>query len=332
MSNVRYAFDYARQIEPFCYGTKETSRIGAVITFDPEVDEGVARILLEEHLDFDIVLPGDCLDDFDVIIFPENGYIKKEEESSYLRFLKRGGKLLLFGDGGRLESTGQYLPGIPLTYRGKSTDQFDYVRFPEGREEGMNSPFLCYSSAHIVDMQGGRAEAAVRRPYFNRTVKQFCSHMTVPYQPEDADYPAMVSGNGFVYVAHELFRMYFRHGAQLHREVFRYAFRKLQVKPVLEVGLMSAGRVRLAWQEAENRYVLHLLYGSPILRGAYQVLEDFPVIRDTRVRIRTERKITRVLLQPQREPLEFRTDEEGLSFLIPEFRMHQIVTLETEKT
>lgn len=329
-ANVGYAFDYAKQIESYCYDTEETSKLGVAITFNPEVDEGVAKVLLEEHLDFNIVLPEDCLDDFDVIILPEGVLIQSDCAEKYKKFLERGGKLLLVGNGGLLESTGQFLPELNLTYLGKSDDQIDYLQLTEDYAENLiPSPFLCNSSAHCVRNQNAKIKGVIKRPYFNRTMEHFCSHMTVPYQIDNADYPALLETDNYIYIAHDIFHMYFQYGMQLYRDLVGYALRKLVRKPMLEVKMMSAGRTRLAWQESKKRYILHLLYASPILRGGYQVLEDFPPIYDTEIRIRTDKKIDKVVLQPQNESLSFEKTEEGVSFIVPKFNMHQIVTLET---
>ena len=47
--NIAHAYEYAEKIDDFCYNEEDTSRLGVMISFDPEVDEGVAKVLLERQ-------------------------------------------------------------------------------------------------------------------------------------------------------------------------------------------------------------------------------------------------------------------------------------------
>ena len=52
---------------------------------------------------------------------------------------------------------------------------------------------------------------------------------------------------------------------------------------MLKVDLPSAARINLLHQSNENRYVMHLLYGSPIRRGMTYVIEDLVPLKNTTV-------------------------------------------------
>ena len=328
--NVAYAFQYAQQIDEYCFDAEETSALGVVLTFIAEIDEGVSKVLLEAHLDFDIVLPGDDLSRFDTIILPERVFLDADEAARFNAFLRSGGKLFIVGRSGLDTEEKDFVLNLPLHYEGKSEYEMDFIQLEPGfAKELVHAPFLCYRPAYRISAgTNTKVLAWVYEPYFNRTMAQFCSHCVTPYRPEQSAYPAVIAGKNFVYVAHDAFSMYRTNGAQLHRDYLTQALGVLYQKPVLTVGLMSGGRTRLAWQPQNRRYVLHLLYGPPIVRGNCLVLEDFPEVRETPVTIRTDKSIARVVLRPQNVSLDFEKTNEGITFTISSFRMHQIITIE----
>ena len=103
----------------------------------------------------------------------------------------------------------------------------------------------------------------------------------------------------------------------------------MYTRPILTVtGLMSGGRVSLIEQEAEKRYALHLLYALPTKRGNTEVIEDLPTIYDVAVTLRTEKRITRVLLPLSGEVLPFTADGETIRFRLPHFTCHTVIIIE----
>ena len=99
--------------------------------------------------------------------------------------------------------------------------------------------------------------------------------------------------------------------------------------PVLKVeGLPSAGRVRLVEQPRKNRFILHLLYASPIQRGCAQVIEDLPSIYNIEVTMAIKEKIKRVYLAPESRELTFIQEDENIKINIPKLKCHQIVVLD----
>ena len=66
--------------------------------------------------------------------------------------------------------------------------------------------------------------------------------------------------------------------------------------PLVKVDLQSSGRINLLHQPEKSRYVLHLLYATPIQRGRAQVIEDLVPYSDTDVQINLK-KISKKYLQ-----------------------------------
>ena len=152
---------------------------------------------------------------------------------------------------------------------------------------------------------------------------------------------AAVAGDGFVYFAHNIFTAYRQYGQPLYRDLVSDALHRLLPEPTLTVeGLPTAGRVSLMRQQAENRLVLHLLYATPVKRGAessiygsgqqaVEVIEDLVPLYGVRcaVRLPTRARARHVTLEPQGEELPFTGDAASVRFTVPELLCHQMVAV-----
>ena len=327
--NIAHAYEYAEKIDDFCYNEEDTSRLGVMISFDPEVDEGVAKVLLERQVDFKIALPEDDFSNFDVLILPD--CIHPDEAcAEKLRAYAASGKILILTGSSALSADGKtYLSDLPVESLGKSTFQNDYLLVsPEYCDDAVpQDEVLCYDSCYRYRATGGAILASVREPYFNRTYRRFCSHLTVPYRLDNASYIGCLRSGNIILFAHEIFRMYRNNGAQFHRDFFINVLHSVYRNPVLEVNLLSSGRTRLTKQPKKNRYVLHLLYASPQTRGDVYVLEDFPALENIGVTVRLPEKIRSIRDETDNEILPFEYADGKLKFSVPRIRMHKIITL-----
>jgi hypothetical protein len=194
----------------------------------------------------------------------------------------------------------------------------------------VKSPFLNYEAALRVEPKtGAEVLATIREPYFDRTYTTYSSHQNTPFRLEDAPHPAVTRKGGVVLIAHSLGRQYFEHGLRLHRQLFHNALRLVYEEPMLEVDLPSAGRVNLLHQPKQRRYVVHLLYASPITRGRVSVIEDLPTLRDVPVAVRLPEKVRRARLVPGNEKLALKQRGDGaLRVVVPELTMHRAVVFE----
>ena len=92
--------------------------------------------------------------------------------------------------------------------------------------------------------------------------------------------------------------------------------------------MTSSGRANLLLEPENNRYVVHLLYGSPIQRGDAQVIEDLVPIYNTKVVLNVSEKIKSVRLVPENTTVKFSKTEDGISITVPEFTCHTAVVFE----
>ena len=318
---IGQAYRAYERYEPWFFGAEDTTRLGVYLSGNNASDEGLHKMLLERQYDFRVVLPGDDLSDYDVLILPDCVKLP-EEEIERLRAFKGG---ILFS-GQSLVESGRLLLDAGCEYEGTSPYVSDYF-CAEDSLGGLwvRSPFYCYSSAARVKATDGEVLAQVYDPWFDRTKEKFCSHRNTPYRPEPSGYAAAVRKGNRIYFAHRLPELYFKDGAQLFRDAFLLGLSALYA-PVCRVKMPSAGRMRLTWQPAEKRYVLHLTYAQPIRRGEVSVLEDMPELRDIPVEIRTDKHITAVRYAGG-DSISYVYEGGILRFVVPSVQMYEAVEI-----
>ena len=329
--NIGVAYDYVEKIEEYGVGGLPEARVGLWRSFNSTFDEGVSRMLLESHVNFNIANIGDDgLSAFDVIIVPGVPCMSEQEAARMNKYVADGGKLLVIGEGALDWKREKLLFDIGAEYLGKGTADQDYFMVGDQLADGMvRSPVLCYEPAlRMKPAAGTEILATIREPYFNRTYGKFSSHCNTPYKLEDAEHPAIIRKGNVVFIAHELDKLYYVHGAQQHRQLFSNALGLLHTRPMVETELPSAGRISLLHQKDQKRYVAHLLYGPPITRGMCEVIEDLPTLYDVPVTFDLPVAVKKAVLIPDMKKLKIRKKDGKQYVTVPEFSCHCAVSFE----
>lgn len=322
---IGHAYRALEQIEEWVYPAQSTADLGVYLCGYAPSDEGLHSMLLEAHIDFEIIMPGDDLSRFRALILPDSVALSETEASRIRQFIAQGGSVLFSGTSALKEQCFQIDAGI--RYIGTPEYKQDY--FCAGDQLSLpfgNAPFFCYQSAQRTSLTDGSKLAAVYEPWFDRTYAHYCSHQNTPYRPDPAGHPAAVRKGNVIYLAHPLCAMYYKDGAQLFREVLIGSL-KMIYQPLYRVELPSAGRTRLTRQPEQLRYIFHAAYASPVQRGRTSVLEDMPRFRDIAVEMDMQHAVSAVSTIPDRNPIPFSQQNGVLKFAIPFLQCHQAVEI-----
>ena len=323
---IGHAYRALQKIESWTYPAKSTATLGVYLSGDSASDEGLHSMLLESHIDFEIVLPGDELAPFAALVLPDSVMLSAEEAERIKGFISKGGAVLLTGESAVRD--GCFQIDVGAKYAGPGQYRMDYFCPGEGLSlPYANAPFLCYESAARVKPECGEVLAQIYEPWFERTYATYCSHSYTPYRDEPSEYPAAVKNGNVIYIAHPMCRLYKRRGAQLFREVVIRAL-SLIYKPRYQIGIPSAGRTRLTLQPEHSRYVFHAAYASPIQRGNTSVIEDAVPLRDIPVQIRIPETVKQVKLIPEGTDIGFIQENGTVRFNIPCVKLYQGVEVD----
>jgi hypothetical protein len=131
-----------------------------------------------------------------------------------------------------------------------------------------------------------------------------------------------------VFIPHALGRIYFAHGARVHRDLFQNALGLIYSRPLIQTDMPSAGRISLLHQPEQQRYVAHLLYGPALQRGRCLVIEDLVPLYDIPLQIRVPQAIRNAYLVPGGDALAIHRAGDAARVVVPQVQCHQAVVFE----
>lgn len=334
--NIGEAYKYVKKIEP--YGLPFGRAANLAVFFDPKApggknhEQGMANILMETQIDFDMLEPAGDFSRYDTIILPGRRCLTAEMAMKLGDYVKTGGSLLVLGESALLLDADKLALDIGGKYLGEAKYKSDYL--VPGKELGRGlkpegSPVLSYNAAmRVKPAAGASVLATIKEPYFDRTYEHYCSHQNTPNRLEDAGHVAALQKGRVIFLAHAWGEIYNNLGARLHRDFVVNALRRIYRTPTLEAKMPSAGRVSLNHQAAKSRYVAHLMYGTPMKRGNCQIIEDLVELREIPVTLRVPEKIKRAILPLTGETLAMKKIAGGVSVTVPSVKCHQMVVFE----
>jgi hypothetical protein len=327
--NVGEAFAYVERIEAYGPGATPVANLGLWFTGKTEADMGANKMLLELQRDYLIAHAGN-LDAFETVILPGAPCLTDADVAALQDYLDRGGSLLVLGAGAMDAARSRFLLDVGADFVGAARYDVDYTAVDPGLGDHlMASPVLNYVPAlRARPHADAEVLALIHEPYFSRTYAHYCSHQNTPHRLDPAEHPALVQKGNVIWSANPLDVMYDMRAARPHRDLFEAALNRLHLAPMIEVEMPSCGRVSLLHQPDERRYVAHLLYATPHLRGGLELIEDLVPLHDVPVAVRLPEPVRRVTLIPDNTALPFTQEGDLTKVTVPTFRMHCAVVFE----
>ncbi len=330
------AYGYAESVEEYCYDVTPKADIGLLSREatsnsrnDPE-DVGACRMMLEGNYLYD-VLDLECdFNKYKLLILPKNVTITGELAKRLDEFVNGGGKLLCTGKSG-LNENGGFAYDCGVKFVGASKYNPTYFH-PTYNALGLTpSNYVFYGKMYDVQLTDENAKVLgySRNPFFNREPQHFCSHQHTPFVMENNGIGAVVGKHGG-YIAWEIFTDYENKGSIILKDLFvRTVEEILGESKTLKTNLPAQGVVTLNKQDKSSRYVLHMLYASPVKRGKnIDVIEDLVPVHNTEFEINVPEKVKAVKLVPQNTQVEFTQNDGVVKFKVDEFTCSQIAVLE----
>jgi hypothetical protein len=292
-------------------------------------DAGAVRMLLEGKWLFDVIDAQADIAKYRVLILPDRYTIDAEMELKLAEYAKQGGKVLASGSSGMRESDRSFV--LELGARSVRDSSFCPAYFkPSFPIAGLPpASFVLYSPGKEIELhEQGVSLGERENSYFNRDIFSFCSHQHTPSSGQDAG-PGMTEGAHGIYIGWEAFAEYAEKGSLALREIVHYALSRLLPDRTLTATLPAQGIVTLQSQAGERRWVNHLLYASPVRRGAgIEVIEDLIPIAQVDVTVRVSQPVTDVYLAPSLEKLPYLQADGIVRYTVPVVECHQMVVLQ----
>lgn len=329
-NNIGVAYNYVEKIEDYSVGGTHKARTGLWMTFDNKTEIDANLLLLETHTNYVVVNNINDWSDIEVIVIPSQPSLSKKDAGRFQKYLAQGGKLIVLGEGALKTDRSGFALNVGGEYLGEAEYDIDYTVVTDAlSEDVVSTPFLNYIPAIKVKPDADAIVLAyIREPYFSRTKAHYSSHRNTPYRMENAEHPAIYQKGNIVVITTPLDRMYKEYGAQIHRELFENVLKRMLTQPFVTANLPSSGRLNLLHFPEKERYVVHLLYGSPVQRGIAKIIEDLVPIRNTEVTIDVEQNIKKAYLIPGKKELKIKKEGSRITVVVPEFSCHTAVVFE----
>ena len=287
---------------------------------------GVCRIMLEGKYLFDVIDFESDLSKYKVIILPDVIRADTDFAKRLREFCDCGGKVLATGKSALYENSNEFCLNLGAEWIKENPYKPDYFRPLEKIKDMGDTGYIMYGNGEKIRCIGN--ELGIREnPYFNRTRAHFCSHQHTPNSCEYGG-AGMTEGKDGIYIAWNIFADYAQSGELHLKQMAIFALdRLLDTAKTLKTNLPAQGIVTLMKQS--DRLICHLLYASPVKRGnGIEVIEDIVPIYNVELAIKTDRKINKVYLAPQKEDIDFTYDNGYISVKLAKIECHQMVVFE----
>jgi len=303
------------------HGVRHKDRVTAVET-------GALRILSEGNYLYDIVDFQSDLSRYRVLILPDEERLTDEMQKKIAAFVAGGGKLLATGTSALYAQQDTFAFDFGADYVATSEYDHNFIR-PLFEMEGLyDSAYVINTNPQTVKLTTGTMLAKQERSYFNRTYQHFCSHRHAPSSGEFAG-PGMVAGKDGIYISWPVFRLYAEDGSLILKRIVTHALDLLLGEnKTLTTDLGAQGITTIMEQKHHNRYIHHLLYAVPVLRGPVQVIEDIVPIYDVHAELKLPHRIKNVYLAPQMTKVPFTQENSSVRYTLDKLECHQMVILE----
>ncbi len=287
-------------------------------------DIGASKILLQKQYLYDLIDIENDFSPYKVIIFPDNILFDGKLYDKVKKYLAAGGKILASGTSTLYD--GEFAFDLGAKYVGENDN---FPTFAEGIEDwsSIKGVRAAMYQADSLVMATGRVTTNKYLPYHKRVVSDFSSHLYNTYD-ESQKQAGGTSGKDGEYLSWRIFDDYYRNGSIWAKETVDAALRRLLGKKRIESNLPSGAFATLFKQEREGRYILHLLYGQPYLRGNNQVIEDVIPLHDIDVCVGVSEKIVRCYDALTKEEIPYAMEQGCIKFCANVVDCHKVIVFE----
>jgi hypothetical protein len=305
---------------------------------------GLTKLLMELHLQFDVLEPGpeDDLSRYRLLVLPDNLPVDAALADRLQAYLRGGGALVAGSEALRLHGTETiWAADLGITDHGRSPFAPAYLKFEQRTSEPAlfgdlpDYEYALYDGA--LQWATDRPDVSLARlgePLFQRGADHYTSHAQTPFD-HVSEYAAIVLRDRLAATAFPLGASYFRNGYWIYREVFRRLVRAVLPATLVETDAPISTEVTLTHQAAAGdraeRWLVHVVNFSPVRRSPAhcEYLEDPIPLHDIRIVLRLDTPVSRVYLAADGTELPIRTLDQGWEVTVPGADIGAIVVFES---
>ena len=316
---------------------------------------GMTKLLMEAHIQFDIVEADSDLSRYRLLALPDALEVDEQLAAALNTYLRDGGAIVASHDALRRHGSDKLWPeGLDVTYKGESPFAPAYLKldFATENTEKMNAheqpsvnsvaiwqnlpdyEYALYEgSAQWLPGRDGVTLARLGEPLFQRGPAHYTSHAQTPFD-HLTDYAAVIRHGRLAATAFPIATSYYRNGYWIYREIFRRLLHAVLPTPLVETSAPISSEVTVTHQAADDsrpeRWLVHVVNFSPNRRSTEhcEYLEDPIPLHDVQITLRADAPFARAYTAADRSELKLQPTEDGWHVTIPRVETGAIAVFE----
>jgi Hypothetical glycosyl hydrolase 6/Beta-galactosidase trimerisation domain len=334
------------RLEPFLEQAVPVTEAAIVVNGDPLEDlatnrpapgepasdsvYGLTKLLMELHVQFDIVEPDVELERYRLLVLPATLTVDEALATRLRAYLRGGGAIVADSHALRLNGADPlWADDLGLTDCGESPFAPAYLKLDrQANGSALFDGLPDYEYALYDGALQWRAAsphvvlARLGEPLFQRSPAHYTSHQQTPFD-HLTDFAAVVLHDRLAATAFPVGSSYYRHGYWIYREVFHRLVRAVLPEPLVETSAPISAEVTVTHQRAAGerpeRFLVHVVNFSPNRRSPEhcEYLEDPIPLRDVRIALRTDGAMSRAYIAGEGTPLPLRPLANGWEVMMP---------------
>lgn len=339
------SFGRVKQLEPVldqAAPVTEAALMIPAIPFDRLRDEylyGLTKLMIESHLQFDVVEPGQPWERYGLVVLPDEFRPDAKLVERLHAYIAAGGAVIVCHHAGlTADSEQSWLDRYGMVYSGDSAFKPAYL-VPTSRLTGdiPQYEYALYDGASQWKAQGSAVVLAqLGEPLFQRSAQHYTSHMHAPFD-HLTDYAVLARSGKVGLAGFPIGQSYYRKGYWIYRNAFEQLVRDVLPVRLVETNAPLSTEVTVTHQSARKdlrrpeRYLVHVVNWSPVRKApAHPEVHEDPIpLADVRLRLNLPAsKVSARAIMAGTKLRVKRLSGGGLEVTVPRIPVHEVVALE----
>lgn len=271
--NIEKIYSRIMTYEPWTDGARFRADVGVLCdinsgTFGPGPYHGLARMLSELKMPFDVVNETMDFSKYKLLVIPDTVRLSKELAEKVKEHIRLGKPVISTGVGGLDKNKDEFA----LCEYDFKVDEIDtssqaFYKYP-------NDDFRYATYVQGIKMSAGKSAkiiAEYHKAYFNRVWDGFHGFYYLPPEKWTGQAMALVSGK-VCHIAFNLFTAYNQKAYVEHKKLFKKCLEEIGFVPTISTDLPSTARVTLT--ETSENLLLHIKTTFAEARGGAPTIEE----------------------------------------------------------
>jgi hypothetical protein len=337
------AYGRIKSLEPYLDGAVPVTEAALVTGGLPldtpatEANYGLAKLLIESRIQFDVVEPHTPWERYRLVILSEQLRVDVALAERLHDYASAGGRIVAVNDSGLISGTQiSWLERYGLSYHGTSPFKPAYVLTAVDAPGARLPPFeyALYEGATRWRADApARSIARLGEPMFQRSAEHYTSHAQTPFDAI-TEYSAVAESGPVAQFAFPLGLSYFNMGYWVYRSLFRRVLSELMPDPLVETDAPLSTEVTMTYQSAGaqhgERCLVHIVNWSSLRQSPRHptFYEDPIPLTDVHLMVRPPIPVSRAHAAVAHVDLPITPRDGGsIEIVVPRIPINEIVCL-----